>query len=205
MWLDIYSPTNKEHTGDSLVFVLISFILLLKPEVVMSIWKFNQRNLLVENLETNYIQQAKKGISIKSECLQDEFKTQFVWKPNLESLFFFLNIYIYTQNIYIYIHNKKIEVLVELDRLWGFCSGWSIFDPYWCLVLPTSLTGLLPRLLGMYICVGWGCHLDLFYIVLRWTRWYHARLYKYTDLWHHAQNMCDCTLLLHEPGFMCPL
>ena len=40
----------------------------------------------------------------------------------------------------------------SIDRLWGFCSGWSIFDLNWCLVLPTSLTSfLLPRYLGMYI------------------------------------------------------
>jgi len=40
----------------------------------------------------------------------------------------------------------------SIDRLWVFCSGWSIFDLNWCLVLPTSLTSfLLPRYLGMYI------------------------------------------------------
>ena len=42
----------------------------------------------------------------------------------------------------------------SIDRLWGFGSGWSIFDLYWCMVLPTSLTGFTTR--RIFVLVGGG-------------------------------------------------
>ena len=69
----------------------------------------------------------------------------------------------------------------SIDRLWGFCSGWSIFDLNWCLGTPHFTHNICYPVIWVCISelVGGAC--DLYHIVLRWTRWYHARLYKLTD------------------------
>ena len=78
----------------------------------------------------------------------------------------------------------------SIDRLWGFAPAgrFSIYIGVWYPPLHSQV--LLPRHLGMYVCAVWGCLLDLYHIVLRWTRWYHARLYKLTDLFCTTIKVC---------------
>ena len=72
---------NSTTTHIQLVFIFSQWFVRCYAGVLISIWKFNQRNVLVVNLEIKlHPASEKREMNIKPECLCISLELQLVWK-----------------------------------------------------------------------------------------------------------------------------